>query len=243
MNHFAATIAVCAALLTIVGCSQNQPKQTSASSAEPKPTAETQPAPISHPTRTTNGVALALDNELQNRKDGKWYWKGTTNLFTGIELNHHTNGVFKLQLPFTNGVPHGRRIMWHLNGQKESEGDFENGARAGLWKTWYPSGQLDKQGKFVNGRPEGLQIFWHTNGIKSVEWMHQDGIPHGEMKAYHPNGKLKQKGAYLKGRQNGQWMAWDKQGLKIREALFLNGSLISEKTLNDSEKEKVPTTP
>ena len=72
--------------------------------------------------RMTNGVPLALDDELQNRNDGKWYWRGTTNLFSGIELLHHTNGVIKLQLPFTNGLPHGHRIMWHPNGQKKARG-------------------------------------------------------------------------------------------------------------------------
>lgn len=219
MKSLIKSVFACATLIT-VGCSENSS------------------SPASQLNRMTNGVPLALDDELQNRKDGKWYWKDTTNLFTGIELNHHTNGVLKLQLPFTNGVPHGHRIMWHSNGQKESEGNFENGARAGLWKTWYPSGQPDKQGKFVNGKPEGMQIFWHTNGVKSVEWMHRDGIPHGEMKAYHPNGKLKQQGDYLEGRRNSQWMAWDKQGVKIREALFLKGNLVTEKLFDESPEAK-----
>ena len=220
MQRLIAPVAACAALVA-TGCSDKE-----------------QPVAAFQPKRMTNGVPLALDDELQNRNDGKWYWKGTTNLFTGIELNHHTNGVLKLQLPFTNGVPHGHRIMWHSNGQKESEGNFENGARAGLWKTWYPSGQPDKQGKFVNGKPEGMQIFWHTNGVKSVEWMHRDGIPHGEMKAYHPNGKLKQQGDYLEGRRDAQWMAWDKQGVKIREALFLKGNLVTEKVFDESSEAK-----
>jgi len=184
--------------------------------------------------RMTNGVPLALDDELQNRNDGKWYWKGTTNLFTGIELNHHTNGVLKLRLPFTNGVPHGRRIMWHPNGQKQSEGDVENGARSGLWNSWFPNGKKDKQGTFVNGNPDGLQIFWHTNGVRSVEWYHKEGYPHGEMKSYHPNGQPNQQGAFLEGKQNGNWIAWDENGNKVREALFLKGKLITEKMFDES---------
>ena len=83
----------CAALLT-AGCTEKD-----------------SPIQTSQPKRMTNGVPLALDNELQNRNDGKWYWRGTTNLFTGIEILHHTNGVMKQQLPFTNGVSHGRRFM------------------------------------------------------------------------------------------------------------------------------------
>jgi len=215
MNRLFAAI-VTSAVLIATGCSENSSNPTSGLN------------------RITNGVPFALDDELQNRNDGKWYWKDTTNLFTGIELNHHTNGVIKLQLPFTNGIPHGNRIMWHSNGQKESEGSFENGARAGLWKTWYPSGQPAKQGKFVNGKPEGMQIFWHTNGVKSVEWDHKEGYPHGEIKSYHPNGQPNQQGAFLEGKKNGNWIAWDENGNKIREALFLKGNLVTEKLFDES---------
>ena len=216
MNSLVAPVVACAALIT-VGCTEND-----------------RPAPAFQPKRMTNGVPLALDDELQNRKDGKWYWRDTTNLFTGIELLHHTNGVLKLQLPFTNGVPHGHRIMWHPNGQKESEGDYVAGQRSGLWKLWHPNGNLDKQGTFVNNKPDGLQIFWHTNGVKSLEWDHKEGYPHGEMKAYHENGQLKQQGAFLEGKKNGNWTAWDENGSKVREALFLNGSLITEKKFEES---------
>jgi len=189
------------------------------------------------PIRMTNGIPLALDDELQNRKDGKWYWRDTTNLFTGIEVLHHTNDVLKLQLPFTNGIPHGHRIMWHPNGQKESEGDYVAGQRSGMWKLWFSDGKPDKQGTFVNGKPDGLQVFWHTNGVKSVEWDHKEGYPHGEMKSYHENSQLKQQGAFLEGKKNGNWTAWDENGRKVREALFLKGNLITEKKFEDSTED------
>ena len=192
------------------------------------------------PKRMTNNVPLALDNELQNRNDGKWYWRGTTNLFTGIEILHHTNGVMKQQLPFTNGVSHGRRFMWHPNGQKEHEGDYVNGQHSGLWETWYPNGKPDKKGTFVNGKADGLQTFWHTNGVKSVEWYYRDGYPHGAMKTYHKNGELKQQGAHLDGKKNSNWTAWDENGNKIREALFQKDNLITEKTFEASTDKNTP---
>ena len=218
-NHFAVPALACAALLT-AGCSEKNAPQDR---------------------RMTNGVPLALDDELQNRNDGKWYWRDTTNLFTGIEVLHHTNGVIKLQLPFTNGVPHGHRMMWHPNGQNKSEGDYVDGQRSGLWETWYPNGKPDKKGTFVNGKAAGLQTFWHTNGLKSIEWFHKEGYPHGKMKAYHENGQLKQQGAYLEAKQNGNWTAWDEDGNKVREALFLKGSLITEKTFEASTDKNTPT--
>jgi len=235
MNRFYAFIVTCA-ILSAAGCSENDSSATSQVKRMTNgiPSGENSLAPDFKAKRMTNGVPLALDNELQNRKDGKWYWKGTTNLFTGIELNHHTNGVLKLRLPFTNGVPHGRRIMWHPNSQKESEGDFKAGARSGLWNSWFPNGKQDKQGTFVNGKPDGLQIFWHTNGVKSVEWVHKEGYPHGEMKSYHQNGRPNQQGAFREGKQTGNWIAWDEDGNKVREALFLNGALITEKVFDES---------
>ena len=66
MNSLVAPVVACAALIT-VGCTKND-----------------RPAPAFQPKRMTNGVPLALDDELQNRKDGKWYWRDTTNLFSGI---------------------------------------------------------------------------------------------------------------------------------------------------------------
>ena len=215
MNRLIAPAIACAALIA-AGCTEKN-----------------SPGPAPQAKRMTNGVPLALDNELQNRKDGKWYWRDTTNLFTGIEVLHHTNGIIKLQLPFTNGVSHGRRIMWHPNGQKESEGDYVDGKRSGLWKLWFPDGKPDKQGTFVNGKPDGLQIFWHTNGVKSVEWFHKEGYPHGEMTSYHENGQKKQHGFYETNRQNGKWTAWDENGNKVREAEFNKGKLVSEETFEE----------
>ena len=231
INCLITHVVVCAALLT-AGCTEkDSPAQTSQTKRMTNSVT---------PKRMTNGIPLALDNELQNRNDGKWYWRGTTNLFTGIEVLHHTNGVMKQQLPFTNGVSHGRRFMWHPNGQKEHEGDYVNGLRSGLWKTWYPNGKPDKKGTFVKGKAYGLQTFWYTNGIKSIEWFHKEGYPHGKMKSYHENGQLKQQGAYLEAKQDGNWTAWDEDGNKVREALFLNGSLITENTFDASTDKNTP---
>ena len=244
-NHFAVPALACAALLT-AGCSEkNAPQDQRMTNDVPLALDDElqnrnseKNAPQDR--RMTNGVPLALDDELQNRNDGKWYWRDTTNLFTGIEVLHHTNGVIKLQLPFTNGVPHGHRMMWHPNGQNESEGDYVNGQRSGLWETWYPNGKPDKKGTFVNGKADGWQTFWHTNGVKSIEWFHKEGYPHGKMKTYHENGQLKQQGAYLEAKQNGNWTAWDEDGNKVREALFLKGSLITEKTFEASTDKNTP---
>ncbi len=211
-NHFLVSALAFAALLT-AGCSEKKAPQ----------------APL-----MTNGVPLALDNELQNRKDGKWYWRDTTNLFAGIEILHHPNGLVMQQLPMTNGVAQGRRLRWHPNGQMESQGRYENGMRSGMWVTWYANGVKDKQGTFLKGKPNGPQTFWHTNGVKSVEWHYKEGYPHGEMKSYHDNGQLKQHGFYETNRQHGKWAAWDENGIKIREALFKKGSPITDKEFEDS---------
>ena len=214
INHFALPALACAALLT-AGCTgKNAPQDR----------------------RMTNGVPLALDDELQNRKDGKWYWRDTTNLFTGIEMLHHTNGVIMQQLPMTNGVGHGRRLRWHLNGEMESEGDYVDGQRSGPWKMWFPNGKLDKKGTFVNGKATGLQTFRHTNGVKSIEWFYKDGYPHGEMTRYHENGNKQQHGFYQTNRQHGKWIAWDENGREIREAEFDKGKLISEKMIGEPTK-------
>ena len=107
---------------------------------------------------------IAYDGDLQNRNNGKFYLKGTTNLFTGIEILHYAAGTIKQQLPLTNGVAQGTRMRWHSNGVMESIGSYSNGMRTGYWKTWNFDGEKNKEGTFVKGKPDGKQIFWHTNG-------------------------------------------------------------------------------
>ena len=74
----------------------------------------------------TNQI-IAYNGELQNRNNGKFYFKGTTNLFTGIEILHYADGTIKQQLPLTNGVAQGTRMRWHSNGVMESIGNYSNG--------------------------------------------------------------------------------------------------------------------
>ena len=78
INCLITSAIVCAALLT-AGCTQKDSPVVQTSQTK----RITNGVP---PKRMTNNVPLALDNELQNRNDGKWYWRGTTNLFTGIEI-------------------------------------------------------------------------------------------------------------------------------------------------------------
>ena len=180
--------AVAAATIYSVGCSN----ESSGSKPPIEPTATNSPAPpalsaTEQILQPTNGLHLVRKEQLI-KTNGLWYLRGTTNLFSGMELDYHTNGLVKFQMTFTNGLTYGLNTAWHLNGAKQSEGRFTNGKREGLWNMWFDNGKPDKQGMFSEGKPDGLQIFWHTNGVKSVEWYHKEGLRHGKSDTFHKNG-------------------------------------------------------
>ena len=217
-----------------IGCSPH----VSEKNTENEPTIPPLSPAIQQTLQSTNGMQIVKEEEL-SKTNGLWYLRGTTNLFSGMELDYHTNGVVKLQMTFTNGLPYGLNTVWHSNGNKQSEGKFLKGKRNGLWEMWFDNGKPDKAGNFVNGKPDGLQVFWHTNQVKSVEWEYKNGMPHGKMKRFHENGKLEQEGSYDMGMRTGEWFAWDENGKKVRTALFDQGKLIKENQI-DKPKETSP---
>ena len=224
------------ALLSFVasGCTPQPPEKTLENISSIPVAPETQQT-----LQSTNGMQIVKEEELI-KKNGLWYLRGTTNLFTGMELDYHTNGIVKLQMTFTNGLPYGTNTVWHLNGNKQTEGEFADGKRNGLWRMWFDNGKPDKVGTFVNGKPDGLQVFWHTNQVKAVEWEYKEGMPHGKIKRFHENGELEQEGSYDMGMRTGEWFAWDKNGKKIRTALFEEGKLIKETQIDKPEEISEP---
>ena len=220
--------------LFAIGCTSESPEKTQENIPSISVTPKAQQT-----LQSTNGMQIVKLEELI-KKNGLWYLRGTTNLFTGMELDYHTNGLFKLQMTFTNGLPYGTNTVWHLNGKKQAEGKFADGKRNGLWRMWFDNGKPDRVGTFVHGKPDGLQVFWHTNQVKAVEWEYKKGMPHGKIKRFHQNGQLEQEGLYDMGMRTGEWFAWDENGKKIRTALFAKGKLIKETQIDKPEEISEP---
>ena len=107
------------ALISFVasGCTPQPPEKTLENISSIPVAPETQQT-----LQSTNGMQIVKEEELI-KKNGLWYLRGTTNLFTGMELDYHTNGIVKLQMTFTNGLPYGTNTVWHLNGNKQTEGE------------------------------------------------------------------------------------------------------------------------
>ena len=72
---------------------------------------------------------MVVTEEQLFKTNGLWYLRGTTNLFTGTEMDYHTNGVLRFRMTFTNGLPYGTNTAWHPNGTKQTEGEFVDGKR------------------------------------------------------------------------------------------------------------------
>src|SRR5215471_6025637 len=78
-------------------------------------------------------------------KDGRWYLRDQTNLFTGWMADYYPNGAKLSYCQISNGL---------LDGQSE---------------TWYPNGQMQVREHFKDGVSDGLREKWHENGQRLSE--------------------------------------------------------------------------
>ena len=124
-------------------------------------------------------------------KDGRWYYKEQTNLFTGLLVENYTTGGPKFRAFMENGLPHGLSEGWHTNGQMQVRELFINGVSDGLRTKWYPSGAKLSEAEIRSGKLHGKFRRWHEDGSLAEEMDMVNGEPDGVAYAFHPSGYVK----------------------------------------------------
>ena len=71
---------------------------------------------------------------------------------------------------------------------------------------------------------------FYSNGNLEWEGFYKRSIEEGSWKYYYPNGKLKSNQYYTKGKENGVFLDYNEEGKLIKQSLFKDGNLVSERS-------------
>jgi len=128
--------------------------------------------------RHANGVKktsiwIYPDGDIQKRNE--WY----------------NNGIKELEIPYKNGVPHGKFKRWTGFGDVALTGSYNKGLRNGKWTSYYANKKVEAIRFYKEDHPIGDWEGWHHNREKSFEEHYDDnGNPTGVWKKWHDNGVL-----------------------------------------------------
>lgn len=134
---------------------------------------------------------VKLERSALEFREGRWFYKGQSNLFTGLLVEDYTNGFPKLRAPIVGGLPDGWSEGWHTNGLMQVREFFQAGVADGLRTKWYPSGTKLSEAEIRSGKLHGKFRRWHEDGSLAEEMDIVDGQPDGVAYAFHPSGYVK----------------------------------------------------
>lgn len=135
------------------------------------------------------------------------------------------------QRPDAVWVRQGPAIEWHTNEQRASEGSYVDGKRDGPWLFWYPTGSAEKQGTYSRGVEEGVWTEYHVNGDRKSEGQWVDGKQHGHWTFWNSDSLTRTEGNFVLGEKDGTWIDVGTDEQPIRERLYRQGRLISQREL------------
>jgi antitoxin component YwqK of YwqJK toxin-antitoxin module len=124
-------------------------------------------------------------------RNGRWYWRGRTNLFTGCMLRSYPNGGWLSRSAISNGVLNGLSEAWYTNGQMQVQECFKRGISNGLRRRWYENGKELSEANIVAGKIEGVFRRWHRNGRLAEQIPMKAGTPDGLAYEFYSSGFVK----------------------------------------------------
>ena len=139
----------------------------------------------------TPSQPVEQDRSALEHRDGHWFYKGQSNLFSGLLVEHYTNGFPKMRISIVDGLPNGWSEGWHTNGQMQVREFFHAGVADGLRTKWYPSGAKMSEAEIRSGKLHGKFRRWHKDGTLAEEMDMVEGEPDGVAYAFHPSGYVK----------------------------------------------------
>ncbi|MCC5907024.1 MAG: toxin-antitoxin system YwqK family antitoxin [Balneolaceae bacterium] len=112
------------------------------------------------------------------------------NLLNGVGYSRYATGQTRINVPFRQGVPHGKIEYFFENGQLMMRGNLKDGVYAGIREWYYENGQLRWIEFYNDGYEDGLWEGYYENGQLSWKGTYKDGEKEGLWEEYHENGKL-----------------------------------------------------
>lgn len=129
-------------------------------------------------------------------------------------------------------VREGPSITWHPSGvAKASEGSFSADTKNGVWTTFYPTGTPESRGEYVMGKKEGLWTTFAVTGEKTAEGPFVGGVEQGPWTFWNTDTLTRAEGVYVLGGRDGVWIDYSPEGKAVRERIYREGRLISQREL------------
>ena len=111
----------------------------------------------------------------------------------------YNNGTKELEIPYKDGVPHGKIKRWTVLGDVALDGEYKKGKREGKWTSYFVE-RLNSRRKeavrhYRDDHPIGDWEGWHFNDSKAFEEHYDNnGKAVGVWKKWYDNGVLQQEG-------------------------------------------------
>ena len=97
-------------------------------------------------------------------------------LYTGIAVVLHSEGIISKQFPYQNGVLSGEYKEWYRNGTLEEKGMLKDGKKDGKWTGWGSDGELRGEVEFTNGVANGHCLIYQENESTRKSYLSEDII-------------------------------------------------------------------
>ncbi|MBA2319811.1 MAG: hypothetical protein H0V89_01540 [Deltaproteobacteria bacterium] len=137
----------------------------------------------------------------------------------------------QVALPTGTYQRQGPSIAWHANEQRSAEGGWSTGKRSGSWQFWYATGEVERTGTYVNGVEDGVWVSYHPNGERAAEGQMVDGKENGEWTYWSEDGATHTVGRWSLGLRDGTWVDYTPNETALREKVFRDGRMVSQKEL------------
>ncbi|WP_235295728.1 hypothetical protein [Portibacter marinus] len=153
-------------------------------------------------------IGFSVDGQFDFNKASVMDEKDKPENYTGVVVEHYTDGRAKLWRQEVNGRAEGLWLEWYPDGTLRYRAWWENGLGNGKWEYFYPNGQLRSESFYIDDIAQGLYV------------------------SYHENGKLQNKSVYKNGQLDGITYEYDVNGIQISRKRFQKGTrIIDQPTL------------
>lgn len=112
----------------------------------------------------------------------------------GIETKYGYNRKGEVssvtQIPYVNGLKHGKEVRKSSKGNIYMTIDFVNGKKDGYYTQYNKNGSLYLKSQYKDGRQNGVSKKWYDNGNLQTIEHYKDGRQNGITKTYYEDGGL-----------------------------------------------------
>jgi antitoxin component YwqK of YwqJK toxin-antitoxin module len=103
-------------------------------------------------------------------------------------------------------------------------------------KEYYPDGKLKAVLNYKKGELDGVALYYYQNGNLKERANYKKGTRERVSTTYYEDGNLKEEIHYAGGKREGLARLYDEDGRLIRESVYRDDQLISEKKLTSADK-------